>query len=187
MSSPRRQLSESCNWESGSAGRIHWRWKPGGLTSSSGQPPAGFHGCLVLSPESALARPQHLGVPAGWASDSQTLTGCPSPALAHSHLVRGTGGCRLVYTCTHTPSSSRPHSHLSPHAGGVRGCGRVGLPSGVLTPLGSLFLQAPFCPLRHGLHLAFFPPWRHPGATLRPTEEWPPVPASVRRFAGPRR
>lgn len=52
---------------------------------------------------------------------------------------------------------------------------------------GDLVLQAPFHPLRHGLHLASFPPWRHPGATLKPTEEWPPIPAGLRRFAGPRR
>ena len=61
VSSPRGALSENCSWESGSSGRIHRRWKPGGLASSSGQTPAGFCGCLVLSPESTPARPQHLG------------------------------------------------------------------------------------------------------------------------------
>ena len=145
---------------------------------------------LWLPHDVTRERPRQIpafGVLAGWASDSQTFAGCLSPVLAHGYMMRGMGGCRLVYMCTHTPSSSRPHSHPSPHAGGVRGCRKVGSPSGVLTSVGTLFLPAPFHPLRHGLHLASFPPWRHPGATLKPTEEWPPIPAGLRRFAGPRR
>ena len=102
---------------------------------------------------------------------------------------RGEGhGCVQACAHVHTPPIFIQTPLTSqPHADGVRGCGKVGSPSGVLTSVGTLFLQAPFHPLRHRLHLASFPPWRHPGATLKPTEEWPPIPAGLRRFAGSRR
>lgn len=95
----------------------------------------------------------------------------------------GAGLC----TCAHTPYLHPDPTHIPAPTQVSERLQKGGLTIRGADLSGDLVLQAPFHPLRHGLHLACFPPWRHPGATLKPTEEWPPIPAGLRRFAGPRR